>query len=164
MAHPSPDLDLSLLPVTHREVISEDYIDGMGHMNVAWYVHLFNGANRGFYEMFGLVRSYMEETHSGIFALESHVRFLSEVKIGQRVTLRSRAIGRTQKRLHFVHFMSIDESDALAAVCEYVAAHIDMNVRRMSPILDPVAAGFDELLAEHRGLDWDPPLCGSIRS
>lgn len=163
MAHSVPDLDLSLLPVTHRELIPESYRDRMGHMNVSWYIHLFNGALRGFYELFGFNRSYMEATESGVFALECHIRYLSEVKVGQRVTLRSRAIARTEKRLHFVLFMEIDDSGALASICEYVVAHIDMKVRRMSPILEPVASRFDELVAEHQALDWDAPMCGSIR-
>jgi acyl-CoA thioester hydrolase len=106
---------------------------------------------------------YMQANNAGSFALESHVRYLSEVRAGQRVTLRSRALARSEKRLHFMHFMMIDESSSLAATCEFVGAHIDMTARRMSPLAGQVAASYDRLLAEHRQIDWEAPICGSMR-
>ena len=155
-------MDLSQLPVTHQEVIPEGYLDSMNHMNVAWYTHLFGTATMSFYRMFGLSREYMEANHTGIFALEAHIRYVGEVRVGQHVTLRSRALARNSKRLHFIHFMEIDETNRLSSFCEFVAGHMEMKTRRMSAILEPVASGFDGILAEHRALDWDPPVCGSM--
>ena len=39
--------ELSVLPVTHEAVIDEEYLDSNGHMNVSWYLHLFNRATGG---------------------------------------------------------------------------------------------------------------------
>ena len=155
-------MDLSQLPVTHQEVIPEGYLDSMNHMNVAWYTHLFGTATMSFYRLFGLNREYMEANDTGIFALEAHIRYVGDVGVGQHVTLRSRALARNEKRLHFIHFMEIDETNRLSSFCEFVAGHMDMLTRRMSAILDPVGSGFDELLAEHRALGWEAPVCGSM--
>ncbi len=157
------DIDLSSLPVTHQAVIPVSYLDMMGHMNVAWYTHLFGEATLEFYDQFGLNRAYMQANETGVFALEAHIRYVSEVRVDQHVTIRSRAVARTAKRFHFMNFMSNDETGALSAYCEFVSAHIDMKARRMSPILEPVASGFDRFLAEHSRLDWDSPVCGSMR-
>ena len=40
-------MDLTALPITHRAVIPDDYLDEMGHMNVMWYTHLFSLARGG---------------------------------------------------------------------------------------------------------------------
>ena len=117
-------------------------------MNVMWYTHLFSSAFEQFAEGFGFGEAYFRANHTGSFALETHVRYLSEVRIGQHVTVRSRLLGRSEKRIHFMHFMTIDETGALAAIQEHVGAHIDMRIRRMAPLPSDIAARFDKLLAE----------------
>jgi acyl-CoA thioester hydrolase len=150
---------LNDLPVTHAAVIPEDYLDMMGHMNVMWYTHLFSLAVGGLYERLGLTREYFEAKQAGSFLLEAHVRHLSEVRAGQSVTIRTRVLGRSAKRLHFMNFM-VKDGPVLAATSESVAAHIDMRVRRSSPFLPTIADAIDQLLKEHAGLGWSAPVCG----
>ena len=158
-----PPLDLSALPITYRKHIPESYRDEMGHMNVMWYTHLFSCAFEKFAEQFGFNEAYFRAHHAGSFALETHVRYLAEVRVGQSVSVCSRAIGRSAKRLHFMHFMTIDESGALAATQEHVGAHIDMRVRRMTPFPEDIASRFDQLVQEQNLVGWDPPLCGAMQ-
>ena len=157
-------MDLLPLPITWQAVIPERYLDEMGHMNVAYYTHLFSDATGGFFEHFGMDRQYLEANQAGTFALEAHIRYLSEVRVGKRVTIRTRALGRTEKRLHFLHLMVLDEDAKLAATCEFIAAHIDMTIRRMSPLPEFIRQQFDQLLDEHHRLAWEPLLCGSMQS
>ena len=35
------------------EGMLQDYLDAMGHMNVAWYLHLFSQATRGVFQWIG---------------------------------------------------------------------------------------------------------------
>jgi acyl-CoA thioesterase FadM len=112
----------------------------MGHMNVMWYTHLFSCAFEKFGEQFGFDEAYFRANHSGSFALETHVRYLAEVKVGQDVTVRSRAIGRSEKRLHFMHFMTIDSSGALAATTSPAASTSLSKNKTNSPGHHPCAA------------------------
>src|SRR5438067_12161131 len=125
-------MTLDDLPITYRATIPPDYLDEMGHMNVMWYTHLFGCATMGLFERIGLTREYFEAHHAGSFALEHHVRYLAEVRVGQHVTLRTRALGRSAKRMHFMHFMVHDDG-RLAATGEFIGTHVDMKVRRSSP-------------------------------
>ncbi len=154
--------ELSPLPVTHQAVIPESYLDHLGHMNVAWYTHLYGTATRRFYELFDMGRAQQLEHDAGVVALESHIRYLAEVRLGEHITVRTRAIARTEKRIHFLQFMVLDEEKRLASTCEFVAAYMDMTARRMAPLPEPVAAGFDRIVAEHARLKWEPPLCGAM--
>lgn len=163
MSRKHPPLDLSGLPVTHRQEIPESYRDEMGHMNVLWYTFLFGCAFDKFADQFGFNDAYFLANQMGSFALETHIRYLSEVHIGKHVTIRSRAIDRSAKRLHFMHFMTIDETGALAATQEHIGAHIDMRIRRMAPLPESITTRFDKLVAEQNALGWAPPVCGVMK-
>jgi acyl-CoA thioester hydrolase len=156
--------ELEPLPFTFAAEIPESYLDEMGHMNVMWYTHLFSGATEGLFKLVGLNAAYMEANQAGTFALQQHTRFLREVRVGQRVTLRTRMLGRTSKRFHFIHFMVNEDMRVLAATGESVGAHVDLRVRRMSPMPAAIAAAFDRLIEEHSALPWTAPVCGAMRA
>jgi acyl-CoA thioester hydrolase len=156
-------MDFNALPVHFQAAIPETYLDEMGHMNVMWYTHLFSQATVALFDDVGLTRKYLEGNQAGTFALEEHIRYLAEVRAGEQVTIRTRVLGRSAKRFHFMHFMIKDQGDVLAATGEFVGTHVDMRIRRTSPLPLFIAEAFDRMLANHRRLPWDPPVCGSMR-
>jgi acyl-CoA thioesterase FadM len=156
-------MDLTTLPITHRALIPESYLDEMGHMNVMWYTHLFSYGAWGLFQMVGMTEDYFQKNNAGSFALEQHFKYLKEVRVGQHVTIRSRVVGRSAKRWHLVHFMIIDELDVLAAIAECVHTHVDMTVRRSSPMPPTITDAIDRLLAEHTKLTWAAPVCGTMK-
>ncbi len=155
--------DVSQLPLTHEEIIPEDYLDMMGHMNVMWYTHLFSISLMGQFLNIGLTRDYMKSHQAGSFALESYVRYHSEVRVDQRVALYARVLGRSEKRLHGIHFMVNRDKQDLAATMEIVTTHVDMTTRRSSPFPSSIADRIDELLAQHVALAWAAPTCGAMQ-
>ena len=157
-------MDLSHLPITHRAVIPEDYLDAMGHMNVMWYTHLFSQGIHEIFRLVGLTHDYFRESNAGSFALKQFFNYRAEVRLGESVTIRSRMVARSEKRMHFIQFMVKDAGDVLAATGESVSAHIDMRIRHTSPYPPHIAAAIDEMVAEHAALGWDPPLCGAIEA
>jgi acyl-CoA thioester hydrolase len=155
-------MNLAPLPITADETIPESYLDDMGHMNVMWYTHLFSRATIGLFKMVGMDRHYFETHHAGSFALAQHFVYRKEVRVGEHVTLRSRVLGRSEKKLHVMHFMSKTQGQVLAATGEILGAHIDMNSRRTAPFADHIAEALDRLIAEHAALDWSAPVCGAL--
>ena len=156
-------MNLASLPVTYRAAILDGFIDEFGHVNVMWHTHLFTEGAGGLFQMVGLTRQHLEANRAGTFALEQHFRYLKEVRLGQHVTLRSRVLGRTAKRWHTIHFMTIDELDVLAATAEVVSTYVDMRVRRSAPMPATITDAIDRLLTEHARLDWDAPVCGTMK-
>jgi acyl-CoA thioester hydrolase len=163
MHHPITLEELAELPVTYAKEIPENYRDEMGHMNVMWYTNPFSQAFNKFGGLWGFDWASWKERQIGSFVLEAHIRYLREVKVGQRVTLRSRALGRTAKRFHYMHFMVNDDTGMLAATCEQISAHIDMKIRRMAPLAAELGERFDALVAEQNKLAWAAPVCGSMK-
>lgn len=155
-------LDLSSLPVTNRKIIPADFIDIMGHMNVMWYIHIFDHGTRNLFNRFGFGEEYIQRTGMGSFALESYIRYLAEVKLGEAVTVRSRVLDRSAKTIHFLHFMTRDDDESLAATIEVLGAHADLTRRKVTPFPPEVLVQLDALLNVHRQLPWQAPVCGFI--
>ena len=154
---------LSKLPVYYRKTIPTEYLDVMGHMNVRWYMTLFDEAAWRFFISFGMDRSYYKDTHNGAFALKHFIRYLAEVHTGETVAVRIRVLGRSAKRVHFMHFLINETTGIVATTMEALASHADLGARRTSPFPDKVAAVLDSLIAEQNEWGWDAPLCGVIQ-
>jgi acyl-CoA thioester hydrolase len=154
--------DLESLPVGYQMQIPESYLDEFKHMNVMWYTRLFSSGLDEVFTRVGLTMEYFEANYAGTFALEAHIRYFNEVRVGQRITVRTRVIGRSDKRFHFLHFMSNDDTQKLASTSEVIGTHVDLRIRRSAPFPPNVAAAFDRLIAEHAALPWPAPVCGAM--
>jgi acyl-CoA thioester hydrolase len=157
-------MDLSTLPVTHKAIIPESYRDAMGHMNVMWYTHLFSQATGEVFKLCGLNREYFLGHRSGVFALKQLFSYHAEVLVGESVTIHSRVLGRSAKRIHMMHFMNKDQAGKLAATAEFLSTHIDMTVRRTSPLPAEIARTIDRLVEAHSRLGWEAPVSGALRA
>ena len=155
---------VSSLPITNEATIDETFLDSNRHMNVSWYLHLFNRATGEMYRALGVDWSELRDSSSSSFILEGHIRYLSEVLIGEHVTVRTRLVGRSAKRVHFLHLMFNDDKQTIAATYEKVMAHMDMKTRRMAPYPKPIQLKLDAIFARHQSLDWDPPVCGVMQA
>ena len=153
---------IEVLPLYHREAIPRDYLDAMGHMNVRWYMALFDTAIWQFFESYGLDNDYFAEKKSGVFALKHVVQYYAEVKVGETVGLRIRLLGRSGKRFQFMGFMINESTGKLAATLEVLGTHADLTLRRASPLPPAITRRFDAQLAEDRALDWEAPVSGAI--
>src|SRR5207249_10662133 len=124
---------------------------------------LFDRPLAGFLVSFGFDRAYCEAHDASSFVLEQHTRYLAEVLAGQQITIRTRALGRSAKRLHFLQFLSVDATGVLATTVEFIASHMNMKIRRTSPFPAHLAEAYDRIVAAHSQLSWPAPVCGAMR-
>lgn len=151
---------LEVLPLVFRETIPEAYRDEMGHMNVRWYLKIYDEAGYGLFPLLGLTPDYYQTPGVGTFDLEHHIQYLREVHIGDTVALRARALGRSDKRLHYMLFMVNETGGTLASTLECINSHANLFERRTSPYPPEITTRIDAMLASHRALPWDAPVCG----
>ena len=153
---------IEVLPLYHRKIIPSDYLDAMGHMNVRWYMALFDTAIWQFFKSYGLDQSYFTKQQSGVFALKHFIQYFAEVKVGEVVGLRIRLLGRSDKRFQFMAFMINETTGKLASTLEVLGTHADLTIRRASPLAPAIAKKIDGKLAEDQLLNWEAPVCGAI--
>ena len=152
--------DLTELPSYHRQRIPTDYIDRMGHMNVRYYMAVFDAATWRMFADFGLDDAYFSTTENGVFALKQFIQYLAEVRPEETVTVYTRMLGLTDKRIHLMHFMANQDTDGLAAIIESLITHANLKVRKAVPLPSEIAAGFRSRLVKDQHLDWDSPVSG----
>jgi acyl-CoA thioester hydrolase len=117
------------LPQTEGSVLPE-WIDNNDHMNLAYYVLLFDLATDTVYDALGIGQAYRAATGNSTFTAEAHTIYERELRVGERVRITSYLLGADAKRLHYFHEMFHAEQGYRVATQELLALHIDLRVRR----------------------------------
>jgi acyl-CoA thioester hydrolase len=137
---PVPSLEEArALTLTLEAAVEPRFIDAMGHMNVSWYVHLFDRATWELFKGLGIDDDYRRRTNTGMFAVEEHVRYLGELREGDRLEVRSRLVDGAAKSVRLLHVMIDPARARLSAVDDVVGVHIDLGTRRSAPFGGEVA-------------------------
>ena len=156
--------DIRALPGYHSETITTEYLDIMGHMNVRWYIALFSRAVTGLFNEIGMTEDYFAPGKAGSFALRQFINYLAEVRLGEDVSIHTRLVDSSEKKIHLVHFMINESRQVLSATMEALISHADLTLRKTSPFPPGIARKIELLVSESRDLNWAPPLCGAIEA
>ncbi|HXO89916.1 MAG TPA: thioesterase family protein [Stellaceae bacterium] len=138
------------------EVLPE-WIDANGHMNLAYYVVLFDYATDALFEAIGIGRGYKDATNHGTFVAETHNLYERELLVGERVRVATQILGNDSKRLHLAHEMFSLAGGQRAATQELMYLHIDLSARRVVPWLPGMRERIAATAAAHARLrrpDW----------
>ncbi len=140
------------LPVIHRETVRPEWIDYNGHMNVAYFVLAFDYAVDALWASLGIDDAYRERTGCSTFAVESHVTYQREMKRGEEMLFSVQLLGYDEKRIHHFYRMYHATEGYLAATCEWLNLHVDLAVRKVTPMPEAVRSRLAALDNEHCAL------------
>lgn len=140
------------IPETWRERVRSEWCDYNNHMNLAYFVLVFDHATDAFYESMGLDGAYRKATGCSTFAVEAHTTYLAEVFDNDEVYCTTQLLDHDERRLHYFHRLYNAGSGRLSATTELMAAHVDLSRRRSAPMPQALVDGFSRLLAEHSRL------------
>ncbi|MBI1280494.1 MAG: hypothetical protein GC179_20395 [Anaerolineaceae bacterium] len=160
---PSLEQIQQLSPV-YRVTIPDRYRDKMGHMNMRYYLEVYDDAGDALFESFGLTPAFYKEHGSGGFDLEHHIHYVNEVHIGDEVTIYARLLDRSAKRLHYMLFMVNESRNLLSSTFECVNSYADLTVRKTAPYPEAIASTLDGIIGAHQQLGWDAPVSGIMCS
>ena len=118
------------------EVVPE-WIDYNGHMSEAFYVLVFGFATDQMMDQLGLDAAYRESQKASLYTVESHIRYLDEAALGDRLTVVPHLVGAGEKKLHLAYEMYVE--DRLVSTEEIMALHVDQTSDRVVPFPDTVA-------------------------
>ncbi len=145
----------SQLPEFHREIIRPEWCDYNGHMNLAYYVLVFDHATDAFWDVLGIGLEYKDRTGNSTFTVESHITYDREVLEGDEVRCTTQLLGFDDKRIHYFHRMYHVADNYLAATTELLGVHVDLAVRRVARMPDDIQARLGDTMDSHRG--FGPP-------
>ena len=140
--------------VSARTVLPE-WIDFNGHMNVAYYVLMFDLGVDALWIDFGVTEDHVQKNQSSTFAVESHVLYRRELKLDDPYIITSQILAFDEKRIHQFQRMYHATDGYLSASVEWMHLHVDLASRRVAPwpanILDGIRS-----VAEQQG-KWPYP-------
>jgi acyl-CoA thioester hydrolase len=135
--------------IEHEDFVRPEWIDSNGHMNLAYYVVVFDLATDKLYSALGIGDAYREATGNSCFTAETHTVYEREAHLGERLRVRTWLLGADTKRVHYFHELFHVESGERSAVQELMALHIDMRVRRVAPFPDAQRVALQDAVARY---------------
>ncbi|HEX4111088.1 MAG TPA: thioesterase family protein [Stellaceae bacterium] len=138
--------------------VRPEWIDYNGHMNMAYYVVVFDQATDVLFDTLGVGQAYRRDAGHSMYALESHVTYARETKLGDPLRVEDRLIDADAKRFHFFLRMTTARTGDQVATFEMVVLHVDLAGPRATPFPAAIQARIDAMLAEHRTLPPPPEV------
>tara|TARA_Y100000590_G_C15152259_1_gene800375 strand:- start:33 stop:500 length:468 start_codon:yes stop_codon:yes gene_type:complete len=111
--------------------VKSEWTDYNKHMNLAYYIHLFDVAWEVLLEKFNIGENSAIKHKKGTFAVESHTTYNQEVKEGEVVDLNLIFLDYDKKRLVYKLEMIHKEKKYLAATSEILSLYVDLNQRKV---------------------------------
>lgn len=115
----------------HNEKVQPEWIDYNGHMNLAYYVLIFDHATDAFLDYVGMTEQFRNTQQSSTFAAELHVTYEQEISVGDEVKVTTQLLGFDEKRIHYFHHMYNKADERLVATNELMSLYMDMKERRV---------------------------------
>ena len=120
----------------HSEEIKEEWLDPYGHLNEAYYLVPFSNTTWIFQDHFKIGVPYFEETGCAIYTVETHLRYLNDVRKSAVMQIESMIFGSDSKRIWLAHQMVVNGT--LCATAEFMALHYSTREGRTTAMPDEV--------------------------
>jgi acyl-CoA thioester hydrolase len=145
----------------YRDVVRPEWIDHNRHMNMGYYVVVFDLATDEFFRWVGLDAGHRESHKVTTFCLEAHVTYHREVREGDPLRFTTQLLAYDAKRLHYIHFMYHATEGYLASTNELMSLHVDLATRRGASMAPPILQRLAAIQAVHARLPR-PPQVGRV--
>jgi acyl-CoA thioester hydrolase len=119
-----------------NQIIKKEWTDYNNHMNMAYYVLVFDQIWEIILEKFKMGEQSAKTTKMSTMVVETHTTYNNEVKEGDEVEINLTFFDHDKKRLHFKMEMIEKSSKKLSATLEMLSLYIDLNKRRVAEFED----------------------------
>ena len=113
--------------------IVKDWIDYNNHMNVSYYLLIFDKYGADILnDTFKMGEHSAKTTGKSTMIVESHITYNQELKINDEVDVNLVFFDHDKKRLHYKMEMIHKQKQYLASTIEVLALYVDLNTRKVS--------------------------------
>ena len=107
----------------HSEPLQDSWLDLYGHLNEAYYLVPFSNTTWVMQDHFDIGSEYFDATGCAIYTVETHLRYLNEVRAPATLEIETLILGSDAKKIWFAHRMLVEGK--LCATAEFMALHYD---------------------------------------
>jgi len=133
----------------YRDVVRNEWIDRNGHLNMGYYVVVFDFATDAWLDHIGLDTEHRRSQQVATFSLESHVTYVRELRGGDELRFTTQLLDFDAKRIHYFHQMYHAREGYLAATNELMSLHVSQETRRSAPMAAEVQGRLAEIQRAH---------------
>ena len=139
---------MSLLLSTTK--IINNWTDYNGHMNLAFYILVFDKGAEEILSKFKMGEQSAKTTKKSTMAVESHTTYNNEVKENEEVDVYLSYFDHDKKRLHYKLEMYDKSKNILSATTEVLSLYIDLNIRKVAEFENEKLEIMDQFIEENK--------------
>jgi acyl-CoA thioester hydrolase len=143
----------------YRDVVRPDWIDDNQHMNMGYYLVVFDFATDEFLSWVGLDATHRAARGVTTFCVEAHVTYHREVRTADPLRFTTVLLGHDEKRIHYLHAMYHAADGYLAATNELMSLHVSRATRRAAAMAPEILSRLAAIQRAHGALAR-PPQAG----
>ena len=117
--------------ILKTEKVIKEWTDYNGHLNVAFYVHIFDIGADVMLDNFNMGGQSAKKDKKTTFVAEMHTIYNQEVRLGEEVETHLTYVDHDKKRIHYRLSMFHKEKKYLAATNEVLSLYVDLNKRKV---------------------------------
>ena len=117
--------------ILKTEKVIKQWTDYNGHLNVAFYVHIFDIAADVMLDNFNMGGASAKKDKKTTFVAEMNTSYKQEVKLGEEVETHITFVDHDKKRIHYKLSMFHKEKKYLAATNEVLSLYVDLAQRKV---------------------------------
>ena len=131
--------------------ILKDWIDYNGHMNVAYYLLIFDkfGADN-LNNIFNMGEHSAKTTGMSTMIVENNITYNQELKHDDEVDINLLYFDHDKKRLQYKFEMVHKEKKYLASTLEALALYVDLNTRKVKEFEDDKVKMMNDFITENK--------------
>ena len=115
-----------------NQIIKKEWTDYNNHMNMAYYVLVFDQVWEIMLEKFKMGENSAKTNNMSTMVVETYTTYNNEVKEGDEVEVLLTFFDHDKKRLHYKMEMIEKSSKKLSATLEMLSLYIDLSKRKVS--------------------------------
>ena len=135
--------------LTTTKIINE-WTDYNGHMNLAFYILVFDKGAEKILSKFKMGEQSAKTTKKSTMAVESHTTYNNEVKENEEVDVYLSYFNHDKKRLHYKLEMFEKSKNILSATTEVLSLYIDLNIRKVAEFENEKVMIMDQFIEENK--------------
>ena len=117
--------------ILKTEKVIKEWTDYNNHLNVAFYVHVFDIAADVMLDNFKMGGVSAKKDKKTTFVAEMHTIYNQEVRLGEEVETHVTYVDHDKKRIHYRLSMFHKEKKYLAATNEVLSLYVDLSQRKV---------------------------------
>ena len=130
--------------------VKQEWVDYNDHMNMAYYVLIFDQALEVALEKFKMGESAAKDLNRSTMVVQTNTKYLREVKQGEEIDIYMTYFDHDKKRLHIKMEMIEKSEKKISANIEWISLYIDLNQRKVTEFEEEKLKLMDKFIEDNK--------------